>query len=109
MSIPSVPATSGSTNRRRSRRSPRSISRRASSPTTRKKNVISPLLTQVRRSWVTPCEPMRIDSGVRHTDSYEPRSMFAQTSAAAIASTRTPALPDSVCRKERSGATWPAA
>ena len=44
--MPASAARSGRTNRRRSRSSPRSNSRRASSPTTKKKNVIRPLLTQ---------------------------------------------------------------
>ena len=50
--IPPMPAATGSSSRRRSRRSPRSNSRRASSPTTKKNNVISPELTQWRRSSV---------------------------------------------------------
>jgi hypothetical protein len=100
-----VPATNGNTRRRRSRRSPRSISRRASSPTTRKKNVIRPLFTQVRRSRVTLWSPSRIDSGVSQTDWYEPGATLAQISAATMASTSTPALPDSVCRNDRNGAT----
>ena len=44
--IPPRPTTSGSVSRRRSRSSPMSNSRRASSPTTRKKNVIRPEFTQ---------------------------------------------------------------
>ena len=43
--------------RRRSRSSPRSNSRRASRPTTKKKNVISPLFTHSRRSSDTPVPP----------------------------------------------------
>jgi hypothetical protein len=35
--------------------------------------------------------------------------MFAQINAAATAATRTPALPDSVCRNARSGAERPRA
>ena len=62
IAIPASPAISGSRKRRRSRRSPRSNSRRVSSPTTRKNNVISPLLIQVRRSWEMPNELTRMDS-----------------------------------------------
>ena len=67
MIIPATPATIGSTNRRRSRRSPRSNSRRVSNPTTRKNRVISPLFSQVRRSWVIPYWPKAIVKSVRHT------------------------------------------
>ncbi len=45
-SIPPLPATSGRATRRRSRSSPMSNSRRASSPITKKKNVIRPLFSQ---------------------------------------------------------------
>jgi hypothetical protein len=44
-----------------------SNSRRASRPTTKKKNVISPLFTQPRRFWEMPAFPTRISSDVRHT------------------------------------------
>jgi hypothetical protein len=44
--MPPRPAASGSASRRRSRSSPMSKPRRASRPTTKKKNVIRPLLTQ---------------------------------------------------------------
>src|SRR6266576_5826479 len=100
---PARPATSGSANRRRSLSSPRSNSRRASRPTTKKKNVIRPLLTQSRRSSVNPAWPMRIASSVVHTDSYEWASTLTQTSAAATAprSAAAPAL--SVSRNSRSG------
>ena len=60
--MPPIPASSGRANRRRSRSSPRSNSRRASRPTTKKKNVISPLFTQWRRSSATPESPRSIDS-----------------------------------------------
>ena len=46
-SIPPSPATNGSASRRRSRRSPRSNSRRASSPTTKKNRVIRPVVDPV--------------------------------------------------------------
>jgi hypothetical protein len=45
-SMPATPAASGSVSRRRSRSSPMSNPRRASRPTTKKKNVIRPLLIQ---------------------------------------------------------------
>src|SRR4051794_21782482 len=100
--IPNRPATTGRTTRPRSRRSPRSISRRASSPTTRKNSVMSPLLTHVRSSSVTLACPRRNPSGVVHTDSYE-EPMFAQTRATTMAAARILALPDSVCRNARTG------
>jgi hypothetical protein len=62
--MPPTPATKGSANRRRSRSSPRSNSRRASSPTTKKKNVIRPLFTHSRRSSATPWPPIWIESTV---------------------------------------------
>src|SRR3954469_21100598 len=46
--MPPTDASNGSTKRRRSRKSPRSNSRRASRPSTKKKNVISPLFTHSR-------------------------------------------------------------
>jgi hypothetical protein len=67
--MPTSPARHGSRKRRRSRRSPRSNSRRASSPTTRKNSVISPLLIQVRRSSVMPAPPNRTEKSVRQTAS----------------------------------------
>ena len=66
--MPPRPATNGSANRRRSRSSPRSNSRRASSPTTKKKNVISPLFTQSRRSSATPEPPSVIESVVDQSE-----------------------------------------
>ena len=60
--IPPIAASSGKAKRRRSLSSPRSNSRRASRPTTKKKNVISPLFTQWRRSSVTPAPPTSIES-----------------------------------------------
>ena len=62
VAIPPIAASSGSANRLRSRSSPRSNSRLASSPTTKKKNVISPLFTQWRRSSATPAPPTSIES-----------------------------------------------
>src|SRR6185437_837777 len=101
--IPPMPATSGSATRRRSRNSPMSNSRRASSPMMKKKNVIRPLLSQSRRVSDTPAPPRRIDSGNRHTDSYDVTSMFAHASAIRVATSRMAALADSVRRKTRSG------
>src|SRR5919201_589803 len=98
-----IPARSGSATRRRSRSSPMSNSRRASRPTTKKKKVIRPPLTQSRRSWATPTPPIRIESWVRHTCSYECASTFTHASAASVAASRTTALPISVRRNSRSG------
>src|SRR3954447_15272257 len=90
--------------RRRSRSSPVSISRLASSPTTRKKNVIRPLLTQCRRSCEIPECPTWIESFVVQTDSYElDQGEFAHRSAATAAHNSTTALPVSVLRKSRTG------
>src|SRR5262245_5338502 len=80
-----------------------SNSRRASRPTTKKKNVISPLLTHSRRSWEISQSPRLIDSFVPHSDSYEDAWTFAHTSAANAAASRTAAPPVSVRRKSRSG------
>ena len=101
--IPPRPASSGSATRRRSRNSPRSNSRRASSPITKKKNVIRPLLIQPRRSIEIECEPSRIESVVVQTRSYDAKSTFAHSSATTTAARRNAALPVSVFRKERSG------
>jgi len=65
--MPTIPAVTGSTIRRRSRSSPTSNSRRASSPTTKKKNVIRPLFTHPTRSIVTPAPPSLTESSVCHT------------------------------------------
>src|SRR5262249_40618965 len=94
---------SGSATRRRSRSSPRSNSRRASSPITKKKKAMRPELIQSRRSSEMPEPPTRIESVVVHTRSYEAGATVAQMSAAATAGRRTAALPVSVRRKERSG------
>ncbi|CAN5469212.1 hypothetical protein BH20ACT17_BH20ACT17_02290 [soil metagenome] len=68
--IPPIAAKAGIASRRRSRSSPRSISRLASSPMTRKKNVIRPSLTQWRRSVEIPLpSPTVIASFVVHSDS----------------------------------------
>ncbi len=67
--MPLIAATIGSAKRRRSRSSPRSNSRRASSPTTKKKNVIRPLLTHSRRCSATPDPSTSIESVVSQTDS----------------------------------------
>src|SRR6266576_594716 len=101
--MPPIPATSGRAKRRRSRSSPRSNSRRASSPTTKKKNVISPLFTQWRRSSATPASPMSIESFVLQSEPYDDASTFTQTSAAAAAASKTAAPPVSVRRNSRSG------
>src|SRR5438093_577762 len=101
--MPLIPASNGKAKRRRSRSSPRAISRRASSPTTKKKNVISPLFTQWRRSSETPASPTSIDSFVRQRESYDDASTFTQTSAAAAAASKTAAPPVSVRRNSRNG------
>src|SRR4051794_24930769 len=98
-----MPARTGSSARLRSRSSPRSYSRRASSPTTKKKNVIRPLFTQSSRLCETDALPRRIESTVLQTRSYDDRSTLAQTSAAATAARISAALPVSVLRKSRSG------
>ena len=67
--MPPRAATSGSRIRRRSRNSPRSNSRRASSPTTKKKSAISPSFTHWRRSSETPAPPSRTESVVVQNDS----------------------------------------
>src|SRR5437773_2904325 len=101
--MPASPASTGNADRRRSRSSPMSNSRRASRPTTKKKNVISPLFSQYRRSSEIPRPPTRIESIVCQTRSYEDESAFTHTSAATAAASRTAALPVSVRRKLRSG------
>src|ERR1700730_9787726 len=101
--IPPTPASSGSVTRRRSRSSPMSNSRRASSPTTMKKNVISPELTQPRRSCAMPAPPRRTESCVPHSSPYDEESMFTQASAITVAASSTAALPVSVRRNCRSG------
>ena len=103
IAMPPIPASSGRANRRRSRNSPRSNSRRASRPTTRKKKVISPLFTQWRRSSATPEPPRSIESIVVHSESYDDASTFTQTSAATAAASKTAAPPVSVRRNSRSG------
>src|SRR4051812_13636354 len=101
---PSAPTT-GIATRERSRSCPRSSSRRASSPTTRKNSVISPEFTQPRRSIVTPESPRRIESTVRQNDSYESdHGEFAHTRAATVAPSSAVAPAVSVLRKSRSGA-----
>ena len=62
--IPASPASSGSASLLRTRSSPTSNSRRASSPTTRKNSVISPVFTHSRTSRDTPEPPIVTDSGV---------------------------------------------
>src|SRR4051794_791103 len=80
-----------------------SISRRASRPTTKKKNVMRPLLTQPRRSWLSTWPPSRNDSVVVQTSSYDDVSMFTQTRAATAAVSSTAALLVSVRRKTCNG------
>ena len=101
--MPPIEASSGRANLRRSRSSPRSNSRRASSPTTKKKKVIRPLFTQWRKSSATLPPPTRIESVVLHRESYDEASTFTQTSAATAAASRTAAPPVSVRRNSRSG------
>src|SRR5205085_697700 len=85
------------------RRSPKSNARRASRPATKKKTVISPLLSQCRRSCETPEPPTLIERIVRQTRSYEDESILTQASATTVAASSTAALPVSVRRKLRSG------
>src|SRR5262245_33102281 len=101
--IPPSPASTGSKERRRSRSSPRSSSRLASSPSTKKKNVISPLEIHARRSIERPWSPSATASVVPQTDSYDEASTFTQTSAASAAASRTAAPPVSVRRNDCSG------
>src|SRR3954469_21768848 len=101
--IPPIPASIGSANRRRSRSSPRSNSRRASRPTTKKKNVIRPLFTHSRRSSATVWPPTSIDSVVSHSEWYDDGWTLTQTSAATVAASRTAAPPVSVRRNSRNG------
>jgi hypothetical protein len=86
-----------------------SNSRRASNPTTKKKNARSPELIQWRRSSERLAAPRCTESSVRHVDSYDDSEMLAQTSAAMVAPSRTAALPVSVRRKSRSGVRTPRA
>src|SRR5207244_10937011 len=74
-----------------------------SSQKTKKKNVITPLFTQWRRSSATPETPMSIESFVLQSESYDDESTFTQTSAAAAAASKTAAPPVSVRRNSRSG------
>ncbi len=67
--IPPSAAATGIARRWRSRSSPVSSSRLASSPTTRKKKVIRPSLTQCRRSSEIPSLPSVIESFVVQNDS----------------------------------------
>src|ERR671912_662210 len=101
--MPPSAASSGSANRRRSRNSPRSNSRRASSPKTKKTIVIRPLFTHSRSESDTPKLPRSIDSVVAHNSSYEDAWTFTQTSAASAAPSSTAAPPVSVCRNCCSG------
>ena len=68
VTMPPSPATTGIAIRVRSRSSPRSSSRLASRPTTRKNSVISPSLTQPRRSVASSCPPRTIASRVSQTE-----------------------------------------
>ena len=101
--MPPIPASKGRANRRLSRSSPRSNSRRASSPRTKKKNVISPLFTHSRSSSDTPVPPISIESVVSHSESYDDASTFTHASAATAAHSKTAAPPVSVRRNSRSG------
>ena len=62
--MPPSPARNGSATRLRTRSSPMSHSRRASRPTTRKKNAISPEFTNSRRSIAMPWPPALAVSSV---------------------------------------------
>ena len=75
----------------------------ASSPNTKKKNVISPLFTHSRRSSDTPAPASRTDSRAPHTPSYDEALMLIHTSAATVIATSTAALPVSVRKNTRSG------
>ena len=101
--MPPSAASSGSANRRRSRSSPRSNSRRASSPRTKNANVIRPLFTHSRSGSDTPAPPRLIDSIVSHKSSYEDAWTFTQTRAASAAPSSTAAPPVSVRRNSCSG------
>ena len=103
--MPPIAPNTGTASRLRSRSSPRSSWRLASRPTTRKNSVISPSLTQVRKSAAIPVLPTWIESSVRHTDSYVcHHGEFAHTSAAIAAPSMTNAPPASVLKKLRTGA-----
>jgi hypothetical protein len=69
----------------------------------KKKNVISPLFTQPRRSCDTPAPPTRMDSCVCQTVSYDDASAFTHASASSAMASRTAALPVWVRRNTRSG------
>src|SRR5918998_1232350 len=103
--MPPIAAMSGIAARRRSRRAPKSNSRLASSPITRKKNVMRPWFTHSRRSSDMPSPPSRIERSVVQTDSYElDHGEFAHSSATTAAVSNATAPPDSVARKSRTGA-----
>src|ERR1700759_1132034 len=101
--MPASPAATGRSRRRWSRNSPRANSRRASSPTTRKKNVIRPLFTQVRSSRLAASGPIRSGNTQDQNASYPAGWMLIQIRAETIVASRIRALPDSVRRKARSG------
>jgi hypothetical protein len=69
----------------------------------KKKNVISPLFSQYRRSCEIPHPSSWIVSLVCQTLAYEEASALTHASAATVARSRTAALPVSVRRKLRSG------
>src|SRR3954469_5551046 len=103
--IPPRAATTGIANRERSRSWPRSSSRLASSPTTRKNSVIRPWLIQPRRSSAIAWSPTLTESTVRQNDSYvSHHGEFAHASAATVAPSSAAAPAVSVLRKSRSGA-----
>jgi hypothetical protein len=101
--MPPTDASNGSTSRRRSRKSPRSNSRRASRPSTKKKNVISPLFTHSRSVSSIRLASRSIASTASHSSSQEEASTFTHTSAAVVAASRTAAPPLSVRRNSRTG------
>ena len=101
--MPPTPASTGSRTRRRSRRSPTSKARRASSPMTRKKKVIRPLLTHPRRSCPSPNAPNRNSRGVCHNAWYDFGSIATQPIATTAANSSNTLLPVSVRTNPRKG------
>ena len=83
-----------------------SNSRRASSPTTKKKKAIRPSLTQRRRFSEIDQGPSLIESSVVQNDPYDEVAAFAQTSAAIVAASSTIELPASARRYARTGAAF---
>src|ERR1700753_4049477 len=101
--MPPSPAATGRSRRRGFRSSPRSNSRRASSPPTRRKTVVRPLFTQVRRTRLAAIAPTRTRNTQDQNPSYPAGLTLTQTRAETIVASRIRALPDSVRKKSRSG------